>query len=1047
MSKKKIISAILAMVMLFNTLMPTMFVLANDDLQEEELIVENSNAVISGEYQYSASEGNNIQNRDTFIYRDDCFTRSSFLGCNHLETLSIQVASASISWYGEEEDSMELDATENAHNLVQLLNNLEFEDVETNKYYTTEKHKNSAGVAVGHKTIIANGQPYTLLAVIPRSAGYKEEWVGNFTIGDGDIHVGFKAARDEILRYVKKYIQDHQIEGDLKVWIAGYSRGAAISDMLGGFFTGGGIEYFGDSVSITPEDVYCYTIGTPKTIKDGLSKNIELSVSGNREESEYADDTPGEAFEYTKGGTVSVGDSIYNGLRNVISTLDSFALLPPSGWDFTHYGVDINPDDNLSSEKEMLEELKNISKYQYNQYTEKGKLKPFKYKTFDLKTLSIVEDGGTILPSDFITQRLESLTKKEKTNKDFADDDYEAALQSFGGVLGLSETFLFAGDLSIDGIDTATAAEAILFTFLAYASDCVIQEGKADNEMDAAMIVISDLLSFLFEEDIDVNTLTIDEFVEIITKYISENEVVGDMVVSTMENNIPDNYKDMMPGMFGSFCTNSSEEFVLKDALKAFIKACSLGPDPESEAYNYYTTPQEVRSLLYIIVYIAVGEKFPEIETLLKNDSSNITAPGLVSDFIDIMFNKIMIIKDEDGETVKEYNSFAEIADDKLNCLIADVSEGLIEQSELVYGTEYKNNLQNYFDEMQNNISGVREIFSIFLFYPGDEYSAEGVVRGLVTLISNSSQIAIEHLDEIYLAKSRTANRYESHDYCTVTFELNGGTSENIEESITIIKGKKIERPSNPYKPVYSFVAWFVDEELTTRFDFNTPIEEDMVLYAKWRKSVSSSKNNSSSESKETETKDQEVETQTKETVSWSNASEWAIEELTKANEKELIPSTFDKKDFTKTITRKDFAAVAVKMYEAITQTTIEPVKANPFTDTDDEYVLKAYAAGITQGTSETTFTPDMPITREQMATMLTRGLSKAGIDISISLEDVDRFVDDYEMHDWGREAVYFMAGKNIIKGIGDNQFNTLGNATIEQSLAIALRSVDIFEK
>ena len=79
--------------------------------------------------------------------------------------------------------------------------------------------------------------------------------------------------------------------------------------------------------------------------------------------------------------------------------------------------------------------------------------------------------------------------------------------------------------------------------------------------------------------------------------------------------------------------------------------------------------------------------------------------------------------------------------------------------------------------------------------------------------------------------------------------------------------------------------------------------------------------------------------------------------------------------------------------------------------------------------------------------TMLTRGLNKAGINIDIDLDDVNRFIDDYEMHDWGREAIYFMSEKDIIKGIGDNRFNSLGNATCEQSLAIVLRSVNVFEK
>jgi len=289
--------------------------------------------------------------------------------------------------------------------------------------------------------------------------------------------------------------------------------------------------------------------------------------------------------------------------------------------------------------------------------------------------------------------------------------------------------------------------------------------------------------------------------------------------------------------------------------------------------------------------------------------------------------------------------------------------------------------------------------------------------------------------------KAEASGEIEDEVYYEVLFELNEGNfSKTYDNPVKVLDGECIVKPENPTRSGYRFDDWYIDKELTTKFDFDTPIKEDTILYANWSRIISGGGSSSSSKSKKVEAKPQEV-------VPWSNASEWAIEELTKANEKGLIPSTFDKKDFTKAITRKDFAAVVVKLYEAITKTKVEPVAVNPFVDTDDEEVLKAYAVGITLGTSETTFTPDMLITREQMATMLTRGLSKAEINIDIDLEDVNRFVDDYEMHDWGREAIYFMSEKDIIKGIGDNRFNSLGNATFEQSLAIVLRSVNIFEK
>ena len=144
---------------------------------------------------------------------------------------------------------------------------------------------------------------------------------------------------------------------------------------------------------------------------------------------------------------------------------------------------------------------------------------------------------------------------------------------------------------------------------------------------------------------------------------------------------------------------------------------------------------------------------------------------------------------------------------------------------------------------------------------------------------------------------------------------------------------------------------------------------------------------------------------------------------------------------------RLDFAAVAVKLYEALTGKKAEPVKENPFTDTDDEYVLKAYAVGITNGTSETTFTPDVEITREQMATMLTRALAKAGFNTEFDFTNATRFVDDSDLSDWGRPSVYFMAKEEIIKGIGNNLFNGLGNAKVEEAIAIVLRSVEVFAK
>ncbi len=181
--------------------------------------------------------------------------------------------------------------------------------------------------------------------------------------------------------------------------------------------------------------------------------------------------------------------------------------------------------------------------------------------------------------------------------------------------------------------------------------------------------------------------------------------------------------------------------------------------------------------------------------------------------------------------------------------------------------------------------------------------------------------------------------------------------------------------------------------------------------------------------------------------VSWAKADKWAIDELSKANELGVIPETFEAKDFTAPITRKDFAAVAVKLYEALTNKAAKAAEKNPFTDTKDEYVLKAYALEITKGTSDTEFSPDAQITREQMATMLTRALTTAGIKAEANMAEASLFADDGEMSSWAKDSVYFMSQKGIIKGIGENKFGAKDTSTIEQALMIAERSVLAFEK
>ena len=53
-----------------------------------------------------------------------------------------------------------------------------------------------------------------------------------------------------------------------------------------------------------------------------------------------------------------------------------------------------------------------------------------------------------------------------------------------------------------------------------------------------------------------------------------------------------------------------------------------------------------------------------------------------------------------------------------------------------------------------------------------------------------------------------------------------------IIENQVVEDGKQVSQPINPVRTNYTFLGWYIGEEV---FDFNTPITEDIILVAKWR--------------------------------------------------------------------------------------------------------------------------------------------------------------------------------------------------------------------
>lgn len=197
-----------------------------------------------------------------------------------------------------------------------------------------------------------------------------------------------------------------------------------------------------------------------------------------------------------------------------------------------------------------------------------------------------------------------------------------------------------------------------------------------------------------------------------------------------------------------------------------------------------------------------------------------------------------------------------------------------------------------------------------------------------------------------------------------------------------------------------------------------------------------------------------------------SDWSQWFEDETMKDPENQaifnrLIPAELQNRDLTKSITRAEFCAVAVQLYEEMGGKKLNAATLdNPFTDTNSDTVKKAYALGITNGAGGTNFDPYTNISREQLATMLTRVYKSLNLpgwtlptdpNFTLDYSGVTPFADDKDISGYAKDSVYFMVKNGVINGLTPTTFgprNTTqaqeaigyANATREQAIIMAVR-------
>ena len=221
---------------------------------------------------------------ETFYYSDSWLSAPSTVQNTHLTTMSMALAYA----------SMEI---EGSTYINDLFGKIGFEDVVTEEMDITPT-VDTVGTAIAHKNIC--GQE--VIAVTIRGNKYGAEWAANLIAGDSGNIEGFDRASQKVIERIDAYRTSHDLT-DVKIWIAGYSRGGAVADLTGVYIN----EHL-DAFDTAADDVFVYCYEAPRCcVSDTVYPNI-YCVKNKNDLINYV--YPASWGMYTNGVEIVTGDDI-----------------------------------------------------------------------------------------------------------------------------------------------------------------------------------------------------------------------------------------------------------------------------------------------------------------------------------------------------------------------------------------------------------------------------------------------------------------------------------------------------------------------------------------------------------------------------------------------------------------------------------------------------------------------------------------------------------------------------------------------------------------
>ena len=232
-------------------------------------------------YRAGGSRWGGADGTHTFLFSDSFFYQDASQYDNDLSVMSLGLEMA--SYTSHDFDTQYTATVGREKNLKSAFSKLGFRDPVFYKYdLPLSNSSDQAAFGIATKTISDKENDDTLIAVAVRGGGYGAEWSSNFHIGNSGDAIGFKNPANKIAEELKQYINERKEQGlftgKIKIWIVGFSRGAAIANILGHVINQGKVL-----TDLEKKDTFVYTFATPSGQRgsDHSDTNIHNTVSGS----------------------------------------------------------------------------------------------------------------------------------------------------------------------------------------------------------------------------------------------------------------------------------------------------------------------------------------------------------------------------------------------------------------------------------------------------------------------------------------------------------------------------------------------------------------------------------------------------------------------------------------------------------------------------------------------------------------------------------------------------------------------------------------------